>query len=244
MADEQITSNTANIPYLNLIDVGSDQAAPAAGRAILYVKSGALYVRRSTGDPASVGGSVTLASGRLAVGDGDGLLSALALGTEGQLVTADASGHATWADPASATGGPFGGHVTLLPMAYESYSGHPLAFMPSGTGWLQGWWTQAAPAQDDSWTFKVSMSAGTYTFMFLGLQAADAPILHVYDGATQLGTVDTYATSYAYSVPLKATGLVVASSGLKDLKIAAESKNASSSGYKVYAQMFALWRTA
>lgn len=105
MADEQITSNTANIPYVNFTNVGSDQAAPAAGRAILYIKSGVAYVRLDAGDPVAVGGSVALAEGRLAVGNGSGVLSALALGTEGQVVTADASGHAVWDSPAPAGGG-------------------------------------------------------------------------------------------------------------------------------------------
>lgn len=100
MADEQITSSTANIPYVNFINVGSDQAAPSAGRAILYIKSGVAYVRLDTGDPVPVGGVVALAEGQLAVGDGSGILSALALGDEGDVVTADANGMATWATPA------------------------------------------------------------------------------------------------------------------------------------------------
>lgn len=111
MADEQITSNTANIPYVNLINNGSDQAAPSAGRAILYIKSGVAYVRLDTGDPVPVGGAVALAEGRLAIGDGSGELSALALGTEGQVVTADASGFATWDDAPEGDGG---GGPTLI----------------------------------------------------------------------------------------------------------------------------------
>lgn len=105
MADEQITSNTANIPYVNLINVGSDQAAPSAGRAILYIKEGVAYVRLDTGAPVAIGGAVALPEGRLAIGDGSGVLSALALGTEGQLVTADASGFATWAAAPTGEGG-------------------------------------------------------------------------------------------------------------------------------------------
>lgn len=105
MADEQITSNTANIPYINMINAGSDQAAPSSGRAVLYIKNGVAYVRLDTGSPTPVGGAVALAEGQLAIGDGSGELTALAVGTEGQVVTADASGLATWDDlPASAGG--------------------------------------------------------------------------------------------------------------------------------------------
>lgn len=150
MADEQITSNTANIPYVNFTNVGSDQAAPASGRAILYIKNGVAYVRLDTGSPTPVGGAVALAEGRLAVGDGSGELSALALGTEGQVVTADASGFATW-DDAPAGGGPFvgvrytsntgqnvvnntaGAIVNFEDVDYDSGGGTPL--VTTGASW-------------------------------------------------------------------------------------------------------------
>lgn len=111
MADEQITSNTANIPYVNFLDVGADQTAPTAGRAILYIKSGVANVRLPDGTVTPIGGAVALADGQLAVGNGSGVLSALALGTEGDVVTADAGGKATWAAPG---GGPGGGRETLI----------------------------------------------------------------------------------------------------------------------------------
>lgn len=109
MADVQIDQDAANIPAINVVDQGADPTAPGAGHVLLYIKSGALYVRLSDGTIAPVGGVASLAEGQLAVGDGSGLLSALALGTAGDVVTADSSGFATWAAP---TGG--GGDVVNL----------------------------------------------------------------------------------------------------------------------------------
>src|SRR5512146_2047376 len=105
MADVQIDQDAANIPAVNVVDQVSDPSAPGTGHVLLYVKAGVLYVRLSDGTVASVGGAVTLPEGRLAIGDGDDLLSALALGSEGDVVTADASGFATWAAPAAPGGG-------------------------------------------------------------------------------------------------------------------------------------------
>lgn len=105
MADVQIDQDAANIPAVNVVDQGSDPTAPGAGHVLLYVKSGVLYVRLSDGTVAAVGGVPSLPEGRLAIGDGDDLLSALALGSEGDVVTADSSGFATWAAPAASGGG-------------------------------------------------------------------------------------------------------------------------------------------
>lgn len=105
MADVQIDQDAANIPAVNVVNGVADPSAPGSGHAKLYVKDGVLYVRLDTGAPVAVGGVVTLAEGQLAIGDGDDALSALGLGTEGDVVTADASGFATWAAPAAPGGG-------------------------------------------------------------------------------------------------------------------------------------------
>lgn len=100
-----IDADSLNNPAVNFENRSTDPAAPGSGRAKLYVKNGGVYVRLDTGDPAAVGGDIALAQGRLAVGSAGGILSALALGTEGYLVTADASGYATWAAPGEAGSG-------------------------------------------------------------------------------------------------------------------------------------------
>lgn len=97
-----IDADSLNNPAINFENRSTDPAAPGSGRAKLYIKDGEVYVRLDTGDPAVVGGSIALAEGLLAIGSAAGILSALAAGTEGQVVTADASGHATWA---AASGG-------------------------------------------------------------------------------------------------------------------------------------------
>lgn len=110
MADVQIDQDAANIGAINLVDGSTDPATPGSGHAKLFMKDGTLYVRLDSGTVAAVGGVPTLAEGRLAIGDGDDLLSALAVGTPGHVVTADASGFASWAAP---TGGDGGGDALI-----------------------------------------------------------------------------------------------------------------------------------
>jgi len=95
-----INADAANIPAVNFVDQGSDPANPGSGHVLLYTKGGEVYVRGDTGAAVPVGGTPALAEGQIAIGDGSDLLSALALGTEGDVLTADAAGMATWAAPA------------------------------------------------------------------------------------------------------------------------------------------------
>lgn len=131
MADVQIDQDAANIPAINVINGVSDASAPGSGHAKLYVKDGVLYVRLDTGDPVAVGGLVALAEGQLAIGDGSGDLSALALGTEGYVVTADANGFATWAE--SVAGGGLtpdpNGDYQMRTVLYDN------TLASDGTGW-------------------------------------------------------------------------------------------------------------
>jgi len=107
MADVAINSDSANIPAVNFGVQGSDPSAPGSGRAVIYVKSGGVYVRFSTGDPASVGGGLALAEGQLAIGDENGQATALALGSSGYVVTAGVDGKADWAELPAGDAGAF-----------------------------------------------------------------------------------------------------------------------------------------
>lgn len=244
MADEQITSNTANIPYINLIDQSSDQAAPTSGRAILYVKGGVAYVRLPAGDPAPIGGAVALAEGRLAVGDGDGILSPLALGAAGQVVTADASGFATWDDLPAAPAQVGASPISIPPWAFDSYTGNAPGLAGSASTYGGGWLTVTTTAQNDSLTYKLALVAGTYSLRIVGVKGNTCGIITATLGGVSAGTFDQYSSSFVYNQTWEQTGIVVAASGLADLVLTMATKNGSSSNYKYYLTSIALWRTA
>lgn len=241
MADEQITSSTANIPYINFINVGSDQAAPSAGRAVLYIKSGVAYVRLDTGDPVPVGGAVSLAEGQLAVGDAGGTLSALALGTEGDVVTADASGHASWASPAAPGGG---GDFTLVERITVGVGGAAnitFSTMPAANadllliGQLR---FEVGTHPQSIWLRVNGVSTGVYSYS-LKEWAGDVGSATTYANTSQnqavvgrtfaLASPGIYATSIRIHLPNFA-GTTLQKTGLTEWEIVSDSSNSYSKG--------------
>jgi hypothetical protein len=244
LADVAINSDSANIPAVNFAVQGSDPAAPGTGRAIIYVKSGGVYVRRDTGDPVAVGGGVALAEGQLAVGDGSGALSALALGTEGQLVTADADGFATWANaPEGGGGGTNTYRQEVMPGGYSAYTGGaptPVAATNQLTGLI---WQPASPANADDMSWILDLSAGTWSFRVIWFRYTNRGIGDLWLDSSEIGSQDQYGTQLANNV-WTITGVSVATGGLHTLKLVADGKNASSSGYAVGVSWISAWRTA
>lgn len=119
-----IDADALNNPAVNFENRSTDPAAPGSGRGKLFLKNGVFYVLLDTGSAVAIGGAVALAEGQLAIGNGSDVLSALALGTEGQVVTADASGFATWDD--APTGG--GGDMTKIATVDISPASQPITF--------------------------------------------------------------------------------------------------------------------
>jgi len=98
----QINSETANIPSVAFTEQGSDIAAPSAGYAQAYVKSGIFYVRNSSGIWTPMANPMTTQDDVI-VGGASGVPGRLAKGTDGQVLTVDPSTHhLLWATPASA----------------------------------------------------------------------------------------------------------------------------------------------
>jgi len=244
VADVQIDQDAANIPAVNLIDGSSDPSAPGSGHGKLYLKDGVLSVRLPSGDPLPVGGSVALAEGEIAVGDAGGILASLGLGTEGDVVTADAAGKATWATPTGGGGGGGAGLINVPPWAGTVVAGGALVFSYNGSQWQNGWWSQAGAAQNDQLSWSVYMEAGTWNIGILTLKGTNVGIqTWKIDGTTVL-TYDAYAGGVTYNQIGTATGISIATSGLKTLSCTTASKNGSSSAYvTVYTGIY-LMRTA
>lgn len=203
-----------------------------------------IYVRRDTGDPAAVGGTVTLAAGRLAIGDGSNVLSALALGTEGQVVTADSSGHATWA-AAAAGGGGAAGFITIPAAAYSAYTGqvpNPVNFYSQIYGGTLS--RGQGGAQGETLTYKVDLIAGTYTCRVFYYKNGGGGQHSIALGGVSVGTLDCYAASPTYDQLGTFTGVVLASGGIKDLVITCTGKDGAASSYQFNCSLIALWRTA
>ena len=91
--------------------------------------------------------------------------------------------------------------------------------------------------------FDVVLSAGTWTISLLNSVGPDRGIATIYLDGVSVGTADLYAAAGANSVN-SVTGVVVATSGKKRLKIKMATKNASSTAYYAFLNLISLRRTA
>ena len=89
------------------------------------------------------------------------------------------------------------------------------------------------------------LDAGTYKCAVIGETDTDKAILSLSldGGSSTIGTVDFYAASSVLNVYKEATGLVVASAGVKTFRMTTATKNASSSNYSAKVNSIAWIRT-
>lgn len=98
--------------------------------------------------------------------------------------------------------------------------------------------------QNSALHIDVPIGAGTWTVEVMTFQASDAGIITVYFDSTSVGTLDGYNAVATRNVRASITGIVIATSAVRTLKLVMETKNASSSGYKCNLQGVRLLRTA
>ena len=84
--------------------------------------------------------------------------------------------------------------------------------------------------QNNYISWDVALVAGTWAFRVLGGTGADHGIISLRLDDVEVGTIDQYAVATTRHIG-SVTGVVVATSGIKRLKIQMATKNASSSGY-------------
>jgi len=95
----------------------------------------------------------------------------------------------------------------------------------------------------DDLHFSVYLGAGTYTFKLQYLRDDNRGIVDVYIDAVEVASFDMYGTSNNNLVGTQ-TEIVVASSGVKDIKLIIDGKNGSSSDHTFGFQNACFYRTA
>ncbi len=139
-------------------------------------------------------------------------------------------------------GDPGEGHITIIPLNYDSV-GQGTWVTNLDVANLLSMRVRNSSANDaDNISYKVSLGAGTYSLRMIYEKNSDAPIVDFDIDATEVGSVDTYGSGNNHEDTT--TGIVIADSGLKTLKVRADGKNGSSSGYELRIILLSLWRTA
>lgn len=159
------------------------------------------------------------------------------------LVWSDADSTHVYEDPAAGTFDP-----DYLPWRIEVV---PVAGMSVNTGFTLGnigedqWadWGMLSTAQNDEIGCDVVLAAGTWSIFLLHFRHTSTGIATVSLDGSSVGTIDTYGSSLASQVG-SITGITVATTGKKALKLKGATKNGSSSGYALWISLIVLVRTA
>jgi pyruvate dehydrogenase complex dehydrogenase (E1) component len=126
--------------------------------------------------------------------------------------------------------------VTLYPWFAPTKTGGALVITTSQR--CNGYWQTSSQSDSKAWT--ESLRPGTYTVSDFCATTSDAGISHLSNGGADLGTVDHYAASPAFNATKNITGVALTSGSIE---LAADTKHASSSGYKISSTFVRLTRT-
>jgi hypothetical protein len=99
-------------------------------------------------------------------------------------------------------------------------------------------------SQNNEVYWDIVLGAGTWTVSLVHTAGNDKGIYSVQLDGVEVGTIDGYNASTVNNTISAVTGIVVASTGVKRLKLRMETKNASSSSYYGTIQVLSLQRTA
>lgn len=149
--------------------------------------------------------------------------------------------------PTGATGatGPPGASynqsIIFVSRAPDSQSGTWTPNIQTGT--YHNGFSQSASTNNQSWTYQLDLSAGTWAFTVVYTASASAGIINISIGGTSIGTVDTYAASTTRNNRTTISGVTVAADGHYDVVFTNVNKNASSSAYTMNLQDFIGRRT-
>ena len=112
-------------------------------------------------------------------------------------------------------------------------------------GWSMGYTACAAggsSAKHIEWD--VALAAGTWTIMFTYVKTSASGIATVSLDGSDIGTIDTWKSSGLQpNFRSSIASIVVASPGVKELKVSTATKNASSTDYDFLLQWITLSRT-
>lgn len=146
-------------------------------------------------------------------------------------------GITTGADPGE-------GHITIFGINYNSIGQGTWGLFGDVNQLCSGVLYNSSNANGDNVSFNVYLAAGTYVLRILCFTSSYQGINDYDIDATEVASFDLYSLATAYNVLKTQTGIVIATSGLKTIKLRVHGKNGSSLGFYANFTTLALWRTA
>lgn len=136
------------------------------------------------------------------------------------------------------------GHITVNPLSYDSIGQGTWVLISEANCWGRHPLWNSSHTDGDELSYKVSLVKGTYTVFLLAKTHTYNGILDIYIDAAEVASFDLYGNPSVNNVIYTDPNNVIASGGLKTLKLKVDGKHASSTDYYVILQSIVLWRTA
>lgn len=161
----------------------------------------------------------------------------------GGKVTDEGGGKVT-VDITPGAGGGGEGHITIIPLSYNSIGQGTWTFDISALYWFNAIFYNSTHNDGDNISYKVYLDAGTYTLLLLTRTHTAYGILDIDIDAAEVASFDLYSNPLVNNVRKIQAGIPIAAAGLKTLKLRIDGKNALSSDHYCGLHYIALWRTA
>lgn len=129
--------------------------------------------------------------------------------------------------------------IHIHPIIYESIGQGDWGLNKSGHGWFENDVTGGTPLDGDNVSYRVYLSAGTYTLKLVALESAYCGIHDIDIDGTEVASFDMY-DAYNYMKVKTQTDIAITSTGWKTLRVRIDGKNASSVGYFSYINLIYL----
>lgn len=174
-------------------------------------------------------------------------------GTGAATLTGAVLGNGTSAMTAGALPVAYGGTGNTVGASYQTKIDIVPFFASAASGsWVFGadsaslmaGWVQAGATQNEYIEYPVYLISGTYSFYLLHCKDTNRGIYTFALDGSSIGTIDGYNGSTSRNQTGSITGVSVASSGLKTLRVTMATKNASSSAYQATIQLITIIKTA
>lgn len=136
------------------------------------------------------------------------------------------------------------GHILLLPAFYNSIGQGTWVLAISASFYHCAYFYNSTQVDGDNFSWKATLQKGTYTLRMLVNTGTNRGIIDVDIGGVEVTSKDLYAGAGVTNVVHTEAGIVIATSGIKDITLRVDGKHASSSDYTAHFQEICLWRTA
>ena len=139
---------------------------------------------------------------------------------------------------------PVGGNITILLWNYNNITQGTWIFAIDPDYIFNGVFYNSTGADGDEINFRAVLAAGTYSLAIICKVGGGHGIAAIDVDADQVANLDMYNAGILFNVRLSAVGIVIATTGIKDIAIRVNGKNPAASGYSAGIASLALWRTA